>query len=208
MPARRGAGPSSPRAASPPGPPFARSPCPREPIQPGPSGVCLCPARVCHLFLGARPPRHWPFPSVTPGCALLHLRLLSWPVAQDEAPSLAPRIPRSPPPSLRAVTDTSQRQDGPRVRSRGPWHPLVIDRRSCFSVFAPFPVGPSLACPISPGSPGRVAWSGPSATLSPDPAWTGGHLAAPIFRHLFKTSWFGFLRPEHLKACLFCHRHE
>lgn len=98
MPARRGAGPSSPRAASPPGPPFARSPCPREPIQPGPSGVCLCPARVCHLFLGARPPRHWPFPSVTPGCALLHLRLLSWPVAQDEAPSLAPRIPRSPPP--------------------------------------------------------------------------------------------------------------
>ena len=82
---------------------------PPEPVQPGPSGISprparVCrlslgarPARVCCLSLGARPPCHWPFPAVTPGCALLPSRLLSWPVAQDEAPSLAPRIPRSAP---------------------------------------------------------------------------------------------------------------
>lgn len=85
-------------------------------------------------------------------------RLCSAPLAASVLACCSGRgsVPCTPHPalrplSLRAVTDTSQRQDGPRVRSRGPWHPLVVDRQSCFSAFAPFPVGPSLACPISPG---------------------------------------------------------
>lgn len=135
-------------------------------------------------------------------------------------------VPCTPHPALHAPIPQSrdrhpsQHQDRPRVPSRGrgplPSVPVAPAGRGPAVAFSlrllrslcihHAPARSALMVPWA--LPGRVAWSSPSAASSPDPAWTGGRLAAPVFRHLFKNSWFGFLRTVHLKTCLFHPQHE
>lgn len=149
MAARRGAGASSPRGGLPTQPALHSSSrwlsssawAVRGPPPPCP---CLPP------LAGSPPPRRWPFPATTPGraqtsvCAApLAAALLACCSGRGSAPC-SPH-PALRPPSLRAVTDTSQCRDGPRVRSRG---------RSPVSLRLPhFPCDRPAPAPSAPGSP-------------------------------------------------------
>lgn len=181
MAARRGAGASSPRGGLPTQPALRSSSrwlsssawAVRGPPPPCP---CLPP------LAGSPPPRRWPFPATTPGRAQTSVCAAPLAAALLACCSGRGSAPCSPHPALRPPISQSRDRH---VAASGRTPCALQGPQPCLSAFAPFPMRPPLACPVSPGlSPGVSPGAAP---LPPCHLTPPGQVDAwqPLFPDIF-----------------------